>query len=321
MKQALLLLAIVASLFTNVLTQTESTAPAVWERYRYSELNISVDLPKMPTVVGYQDPCSEQLTRKSFVCAEGAVYEVVVIARVASTVRPTYCTVGRWVLDQSTIDQRLDQLRGQKDVVETKTRAADLDAFQFKQEGSVRLIIPDITHQRLVELAITHYPNQTPEIDRLSRSFQFDAGSGKEIGEGSKVTLGDLVTQKPSSESPAAPVSKEKATTPSPAKPIGLTNGPGDAAVSSSDTLKIVGRPQARYTDLARKNNVQGTVRVKATLLANGAIGTVTAVTTLDDGLTEQAIAAARRLVFLPARLNGIQFAKTITIDYAFSIY
>ena len=329
MKNTLLLFGLFVSLAPNLFAQTENTAPIVWERYRHSDLGVSVDLPKLPTVIDNYDMCSEELTRKGYAYAEGAVYEFVVVARKSPPRRPPNCTSSKSTFDQSTIDRRLNQLRESKGVVETKTQTAGLDAFQFKQDRTVRLFIPDIEHERLVELAITHYPNETPDTDRYFGSLQFNAGSGKEIGEGSKVTLGDPVAKTVSSEPPAAPVATEKPAAPSSEKFADLVSVPADRtgvkAVPSDDLkivpLQILAKPHARYTDAARKSNVQGTVRLKATLLASGSVGTVTPVTTLEDGLTEQAISAARRLVFLPPRVNGIPVSKTITIEYSFSIY
>lgn len=85
--------------------------------------------------------------------------------------------------------------------------------------------------------------------------------------------------------------------------------------------LRIISKPQAKYTDAGRTNNVQGSVRLKVILLANGQVGSITPVTRLPHGLTEQAIAAARLLKFEPAKVNGVPIAKSVTIDYSFTIY
>lgn len=102
----------------------------------------------------------------------------------------------------------------------------------------------------------------------------------------------------------------------------GGSGGPPPTAVAKvTSPLKIISKPQAKYTDEGRTNNIQGSVRLKVTLLANGSVGSITPVTRLPHGLTEQAIAAARLLRFEPAKVNGVAVAKTITIDYSFTIY
>ena len=85
--------------------------------------------------------------------------------------------------------------------------------------------------------------------------------------------------------------------------------------------LKILAKPRATYTELARQNETEGTVRLKVTLLASGDIGSITAITELPNGLTEQAIAAARQIQFEPTRVNGVPVSKVVTIDYSFEIY
>jgi TonB family protein len=83
----------------------------------------------------------------------------------------------------------------------------------------------------------------------------------------------------------------------------------------------VINQPRASYTDAARKKNVQGAVRLKITLLANGSVGSIIPLTTLPQGLTEQSIAAARRMVFLPKRVNNVPVSVVVTREYTFTIY
>ena len=85
--------------------------------------------------------------------------------------------------------------------------------------------------------------------------------------------------------------------------------------------LKIINKPRAQYTDEARQQQIQGTVVLKVTLLANGSIGSITPVSRLGYGLTEKAIAAARQITFEPKKVNGIPQSVTKTIEYNFNIY
>lgn len=91
--------------------------------------------------------------------------------------------------------------------------------------------------------------------------------------------------------------------------------------VGPSAPIEILEKPQAQYTSEARENGTQGTVRLKVVMFASGRIGSITPVTRLRDGLTEQAIEAAKGIKFKPAMVNGVQISKTVTVDYAFSIY
>jgi TonB family protein len=85
--------------------------------------------------------------------------------------------------------------------------------------------------------------------------------------------------------------------------------------------LKIISKPRPGYTDAARQNNIQGTVILRVTFLASGQIGSISPVKGLPNGLTEQAIAAARRISFEPAKVNGVGQSVTRQIEYSFSIY
>lgn len=97
---------------------------------------------------------------------------------------------------------------------------------------------------------------------------------------------------------------------PPPPKPVGVTAG-----------LKILSKPRPGYTDAARQANIQGTVILRVTFLASGQIGSIAPVKGLPSGLTEQAIAAARRISFEPAKRDGIGQTVTRQIEYTFSIY
>ena len=96
---------------------------------------------------------------------------------------------------------------------------------------------------------------------------------------------------------------------------------PPTAKVGVTQGLKIISKPKATYTDAARQNQVQGSVTLRITFLANGSIGSITPVSGLGYGLTEQAIAAARRIQFEPAKSNGQAQTVTKTFQYGFTIY
>ncbi len=101
----------------------------------------------------------------------------------------------------------------------------------------------------------------------------------------------------------------------------GSRGGPPPTVKAVTTPLQIISKPKATYTDAARTNNVQGSVRLKITLLASGAIGSITPVTRLPHGLTEQAIAAARQIRFKPKMINGVPQSVVVTFDYGFNIY
>ena len=114
---------------------------------------------------------------------------------------------------------------------------------------------------------------------------------------------------------------------PTPTRGEGNGIGSGDTNVvtpSKSARLKgigIISKPRANYTDAAKINEIEGVVRVRVTFLDSGEIGSVTPVSGLPYGLTEQAIAAARRIKFEPATRDGVPYTVTKIVEYSFSVY
>ncbi len=109
---------------------------------------------------------------------------------------------------------------------------------------------------------------------------------------------------------------------------IGDGDGPGGGGLPPpparprvTEPFKIISKPTAKYTDAARQNNFTGRVLLRITFLASGQIGSVTAVSSLPYGLTEQAIAAARQIRFEPAKRDGVPYTITKTFDYGFNLY
>src|SRR5947209_8231119 len=83
----------------------------------------------------------------------------------------------------------------------------------------------------------------------------------------------------------------------------------------------ITFKPEPGFTEDARKENVTGTVRLRAVLSASGAVTNVTVVKGLPDGLTEKAIEAARQIKFRPAQKDGHTVSQYVTLEYNFNIY
>jgi TonB family protein len=109
------------------------------------------------------------------------------------------------------------------------------------------------------------------------------------------------------------------------------SSGPTDRGKISEETakpgcpgtcnVKILSKPRPSYTEEARQNNIQGDVVLRLTFLASGRIGSISPVSGLPYGLTEQAIAAARGIKFTPATRDGIPYTKLMTVQYGFTIY
>ena len=84
---------------------------------------------------------------------------------------------------------------------------------------------------------------------------------------------------------------------------------------------RILSRPEPQYTEEARRNQISGTVVLKAVFSSSGQVTNIRAVSSLPYGLTEKAIAAARQIRFSPAQKDGRAVSQYIQIEYNFNLY
>ncbi len=84
---------------------------------------------------------------------------------------------------------------------------------------------------------------------------------------------------------------------------------------------RITSKPTPEYTEEARKNQVTGTVVLQMVLSSSGGVTNIRTVSGLPFGLTEKAIAAARRIQFTPATKEGRPVSQYIRVEYNFNIY
>lgn len=90
---------------------------------------------------------------------------------------------------------------------------------------------------------------------------------------------------------------------------------------SEKRELNILSKPRANYTSEAEENFVEGKVLLRVVFLANGKVGNITPIKELSLGLTEQAIAAAKKIKFEPAKRSGAPYTVVKQVEYNFTIY
>lgn len=82
----------------------------------------------------------------------------------------------------------------------------------------------------------------------------------------------------------------------------------------------MVVRPEPQYTEEARKNQVSGTVAIRAILSSSGKVTYIEIYMGLPHGLTESAVAAVRQMKFLPATKDGKFVSQQIHTEYNFNL-
>jgi TonB family protein len=88
-----------------------------------------------------------------------------------------------------------------------------------------------------------------------------------------------------------------------------------------SSKARVLSKPEPQYTEEARKNQITGTVVLRAVFTSGGQVTNIRSVSGLPFGLTERAIAAARQIRFTPATKDGRPVSMYIQLEYNFNLY
>jgi len=113
---------------------------------------------------------------------------------------------------------------------------------------------------------------------------------------------------------------------------IAVTEGPGTPYHQDTDVVLYTGKdverkarlgmkPEPRYTEAARDNQVTGTVVLKVVFTSAGNVSNIRIVSGLPDGLTENAVAAAKKIKFIPAMKDGHYVSMWMQLEYNFNLY
>ncbi|SRR6266705_1822774 len=100
--------------------------------------------------------------------------------------------------------------------------------------------------------------------------------------------------------------------------PPSFPAGPPEAVVDTEPDVVSPSQPQ--YTDEARERKVEGTIRARVLVGADGAVKSVKIVRSLPFGLAEQAIQSAYQIRFRPAFKSGLPVAYWIDVDIEFRL-
>ena len=98
---------------------------------------------------------------------------------------------------------------------------------------------------------------------------------------------------------------------------------PGDVFSLSEVTRRatVVWKSEPTYTDEARAHGIVGSVTLEAVFAANGYVTNITVTKEMKDGMTENAIEAARNIRFFPAEKDGKPVSQRMTLEYNFNLF
>lgn len=75
------------------------------------------------------------------------------------------------------------------------------------------------------------------------------------------------------------------------------------------------------YTEDARHRSISGAITLEVELLPDGSVGDVKVVQALDPGLDENAVAAARKTIFLPAVKSREFVSSSVRMEMNFNVF
>lgn len=84
---------------------------------------------------------------------------------------------------------------------------------------------------------------------------------------------------------------------------------------------RVLSKPEPQYTEEARKNQITGTVVLRAVFSSGGQVTQIRTISGLPHGLTERAMAAARQIKFVPATKDGRPVSMWMELQYNFNLY
>lgn len=295
-----LVFAIIALIFLNglIFSQSEKySTPTVWEDYFVKDENVTVQMPKLPVFFNGGDACRGEKTLIFAAYSDDVVYFLLITSKTKS---PEYCR-NRKKFDEKSFNERIQNL---KNANKSSKIIENANEVKFVDEKGIYKLINDYENKRWFELQVFGANESKAEVKKFLDSLKIGENSvGKEIGKGATRNYGD---QNVSDDETLMPKNKS---------PIPKTFD------NNVENINFILKPKAVYTDAARQNQIQGTVRVKVTFLANGGIGSIDPTSNLPFGLTEQAISAASKIFFIPAKKQGKPINVVKIVEYNFAIY
>ena len=272
----------------------QSTAVKL-ERYELLESGLAASFPKLPLIVERSDICRHQARRTYYAYNDGALYHISVVRELKGD--DSFCSDTK-KFNAKALEGRKKELAKTATLSDTSINGKSLTRFIGK--STTTLLLDDLQNNRWLEISVSsHDPLKRDSIEFVSSAQTASKGGGAYIGQGAKSMIGDpLPKDLPSPSAEEIKTSKKE-----------------------SDGVIVIGKPHPPFTDKAREKNEQGTVVLKVEFRADGTIGDIATLKSLRYGLTEQAIAAAKRFAFVPARFNGVPVTIFRTVEFGFHIY
>jgi TonB family protein len=285
--------------------------PAKWELYSVADKKVSVQMPRLPVLIEQMNLCRSEGSVDYAAYNDGVVYILKIVSKMDTSV---YCRQKK-KFDEENFLERAQYLKGiLKEATEGGNTASNQEVIKLTGNNRVTKLFNDYANKRWFELSVLGADESRESVKNFLNSLKFDdASAGIEIGNGADRVYGDDTAI--FEELPAGNAAANGGKNVSAKRMVVKIDDKSEAA------LTIALKQRAMYTEAARQKQVQGKVVLRVTFQANGAIGEITPISELSHGLTEAAIAAARKIVFIPAQKDGVRYSVTKPVEYTFTIY
>lgn len=100
-----------------------------------------------------------------------------------------------------------------------------------------------------------------------------------------------------------------------------ISENSDESADNNQTSFKIISKPNPRYTNAARRENIQGNVLLAILFGSDGQIKFILVTKGLKNGLNEEAVKAAKKIKFEPATKNGKPISVVRVLQYNFKVY
>jgi TonB family protein len=255
-----------------------------WHTYKVDGEDFSVDLPVTPamsTQSMHVDRSRSRRERTIAAYADGVVYAIYTYEQKGMTLD---AVIGRFSKAQLSEPVTVNGFTGGKMRFDDDNRTVVIEFFATNKNIYV------------FQAVGSHVVNPIAGMTRFLSSIKFG-----------KSPVGDSIV-----DGPGGP----------PASPAGVMDASSILRSAQTTTRAyVVSKPEPSYTEAARMNQVTGTIVLRVVFSAAGAVENINAMKSLPDGLTENAIAAARQIRFIPAVKDGHFVSVWMQLEYNFNLY
>ena len=291
MKHILLLHCALILMATGILGQEPEQAarpyylPLSWHRYTVKGEEFSVFLPAMPAMTTrkvYRKDGKNRMERHLTTSLDGVVYSI----EVFENPKP-----------RQPLEEFIAQSNAKFQYDAATERTLTVSGFQGKEYSSQNKTSPTMvqflaTEKRLFRFAASGPASAAPVVREFFVSIRLGKkADGIEVSDGPGTPLEDDTGER-------ILIEKEVDVKP-----------------------RLLPRREPTYTDDARKNQVQGTVVLRAVFSKTGRVENIRVISGLPDGLTEQAIQAAKQIRFIPAMKDGKYVSIWMKLEYRFNLF